>query len=133
MVETNALETVREDIVASVVNEVDPRRVEKEMADMTALVPAREEFTMELPIMYLYPVLATFSVETVTLDRFVVLTESDEIDVESNLEVDTYKRELRVKVLRTIRFKLRSGVQFCLPLELTVKTYPSLMKEPSGL
>jgi len=52
IVETNALDTVREDIVASVVNDVDPRRVEKEMADMTALVPAREEFTMELPIMY---------------------------------------------------------------------------------
>jgi len=133
IVETYALDTVKEDTVASVVNEVDPRRVEKEIAEIMALVPAREEFTMELPIMYLYPVLATFKVETVTLDKFVVLTERDEIDVESNLEVDTYKRELRVNVLRTIRFKLRSGVQLCLPLELTVKTYPSLMNEPSGL
>ena len=52
MVETNALDTVREDIVASVVNDVDPRRVEKEMAEIIALVPAREEFTIELPIMY---------------------------------------------------------------------------------
>jgi hypothetical protein len=52
MVETNALETVREDTVASVVNDVDPRRVEKEMAEIMALVPAREEFTIELPIMY---------------------------------------------------------------------------------
>lgn len=52
MVETNALDTVREDTVASVVNDVDPRRVEKEMAEIMALVPAREEFTMELPIMY---------------------------------------------------------------------------------
>lgn len=52
MVETNALETVREDTVAAVVKEVDPRRVEKEMAEIIALVPAREEFTIELPIMY---------------------------------------------------------------------------------
>jgi hypothetical protein len=52
MVETNALETVREDTVAAVVNDVDPRRVEKEMAEIMALVPAREEFTIELPIMY---------------------------------------------------------------------------------
>jgi hypothetical protein len=52
MVETYALETVREDTVASVVNEVDPRRVEKEIAEIMALVPAREEFTMELPIIY---------------------------------------------------------------------------------
>lgn len=71
--------------------------------------------------------------ETVTLDKFMLLTERDEIVVESNIEVDTYKSELRVNVLRTIRFRLRSGVQFCLPLELTVKTYPSLMNEPSGL
>jgi hypothetical protein len=51
MVEMNPLETVREDAVASVVKEVDPRRVEKEMAERTALVPAREELTMELPTM----------------------------------------------------------------------------------
>lgn len=52
MVETYALDAVRDDMVASVVKEVDPRRVEKEMAEIIALVPAREEFTMELPIMY---------------------------------------------------------------------------------
>ena len=52
MVETNALETVSEDTVAAVVNDVDPRRVEKETAEIMALVPTREEFTMELPSMY---------------------------------------------------------------------------------
>lgn len=50
MVETNPLEAVREDMVASVVKEVEPRRVEKEMAEIIALVPARDELTIELPI-----------------------------------------------------------------------------------
>ena len=90
MVETKPLEAVRDDMVAAVVKEVDPRRVEKEMAEIIALVPAKEEFTMELPIIEPYDVvLATVMVETTTLDKFMVLTESDEIDVESNLEVDT--------------------------------------------
>jgi hypothetical protein len=52
MVETNPLEAVRDDIVASVVNDVDPRRVEKEMAEIMAFPPERVELTIELPIMY---------------------------------------------------------------------------------
>lgn len=67
------------------------------------------------------------------VDVVIVLAVSVEILTRSNIELATYSSELSVNVLRTRLFSFKSGVQFCLPLELTVKTYPSLIKEPSGL
>ena len=67
------------------------------------------------------------------VDVVIVLAVSVEILTRSNIELATYSSELSASVLVTILFSLKSGVQFCLPLELTVKTYPSLIKEPSGL
>jgi hypothetical protein len=67
------------------------------------------------------------------VDVVSVLAVSVEILTRSNIELATYSSELSVSVLRTRLFSFKSGVQFCFPLELTVKTYPSLIKEPSGL
>ena len=126
------------DVVKLVVWIVDPVRVVPVNAPVKILDAMIElndnDGRMRVDAVSVHVTLFTaLKVSAARLDVVIVLAVSVEILTRSKIELATYSSELSASVLVTILFSLKSGVQFCLPLELTVKTYPSLIKDPSGL